>query len=306
MVNQRPRCVWEWGLPERQLESLDCLDPSYFLFQLELLNQLLDGEHKQKAACAIRALYWHSLETFFALVFAALQAPRATYAWLIEYRPGDLLDLVKRVSGGQEIPMAFSIEHLSWHQIANLLLPSKNNDQDFTDRMRTSFAEAWGRFSTEFVDPKCRAEYNTIKHGLRMKSSGFYLSINTGSSDEEMTSLGGSEFGAQFLLRESIGSHRHHIRGRRQMENWNMQGTAERIEILVQSMNNIRGFLLHLNGGLPTGYTFHFPADPEVLKVPWMRGMGVQRMDFDMAIPVELIRPFSEEEIRQTFKWSSA
>jgi hypothetical protein len=299
MVNDRPRCVWELGLDERQLESIEAMDPDFFLFQIRTLRGELDGDDRFRAACAIRAVYWHCMETFFALLFATLQAPRATYAWLLDYRPGDLPKLIACVNASQRFPTAFQFESISWASIASLLIPSDESDAVRMREIQLAFARAWSYLSEEAASEVCRAEYNTIKHGFRLRSRGFTLTIG----DPPIVS-GGSEYGSQFFSRESIGDSRLHFRGRRQLENWLPNATIEKVRIMVSSLHNIKGFLLHIQDALPTGYQFHIPDTDTDLDRAWSDSPKVLRANFDREILPAMIDNFSSNDIRKVFEES--
>jgi len=73
---------------------LRSLDADYFTFQGRQFARSLETEDAQRAAVALRSAYSHALETFFALLFAAIQAPDCVPAWLALYQPAELVALV--------------------------------------------------------------------------------------------------------------------------------------------------------------------------------------------------------------------
>src|SRR5690349_21028069 len=82
VVNEKPFCVWEWDLPQRNLDFIGSLDAEYFEYVAKISARELEGEDCQRAAVTIRAAYSHGLETLFALLFAALQAPACMVGWI--------------------------------------------------------------------------------------------------------------------------------------------------------------------------------------------------------------------------------
>jgi hypothetical protein len=93
-VCEKPYCVWEWNLPERNLEYLERVDPTYFDYVGRVNAKKLGTDDGQHAAMAIRTAYHHGLETLFALMFAAIQAPDCVVGWMQRYSMGQLRSLV--------------------------------------------------------------------------------------------------------------------------------------------------------------------------------------------------------------------
>ena len=296
MVHREPRCVWEWNLERRQLDSINALDPDYFLFQIRLLSTELKTDDRFRAACGIRATYWHCLETFFALLFGALQAPHATYAWLLEYRPGDLPKLIDDIRAGRSFPVAFHLDRISWDSIASLVLTLDENDDIRSRDIHSGFSRAWSRLADEFTNKECRAEYNTIKHGLRLYPHGFTLAIA-----KPHRSVCGSEYGSQFFSRERIGKSAIHLQGRLQLLNWLPDVTCEKVELLVASLHNVKGFLWKMAKAMPSDFRFRLPDAAGVFDRPWTRSPGAVGMNLDSMISPVMIENFSPDDIRGTF-----
>jgi len=59
-----------------------------------------DTEERRRAAMAIRTAYHHGLESFFALLFATLQAPFCVAGWMQVYSPAGLRDIVRSADPG--------------------------------------------------------------------------------------------------------------------------------------------------------------------------------------------------------------
>ncbi len=299
MVANRPRCVWEWDIREFHAGSVKKIDPLYFSFQASTLASELESDNKYRAACAIRANYWHALESFLALLFATLQAPHATYAWLIEFRPGDLHWLAERLNDGTRFLTGLHIEPFGWEGVGERLLPNAD-DQELTRVFHDKVLGAWQRFSREFVDPIHRSEHNTIKHGMRVLSRGHSISIAKADSTD-FTSLGGSEHGAQFLLRETLGTSKHHFRARPQSENWSVEATIEKTNLLATSIQLLKVFLLNRLGALESDVDLMLPERLDSFEEPWRMSPGVLRSNYARDIPLDAINWFTPDEIRRTF-----
>ena len=117
-VGETPYCVWEWDLVERNLEFIEGLKPEFFAYLAEVHNKELTGEQRQLAALALRALYSQGLETLFALLMAAVQAPDCIVGWLPKYTLTQLRDLVKKISTAQPIFSKLSLNACSWQELS--------------------------------------------------------------------------------------------------------------------------------------------------------------------------------------------
>ncbi len=83
VVDELPFCVWEWDLRDRNLEFINDFDPAYFKYLANVHRQSFETEeHKQHAGLSLRTSYVHGLETFFAILFATIQAPDCVIGWL--------------------------------------------------------------------------------------------------------------------------------------------------------------------------------------------------------------------------------
>jgi hypothetical protein len=80
VVDERPLCLWDNNIKQRNLRFLNSIDPSYFeyLYQLyaNVINSAKEATDKdaQHPALAMRTAYSQALETLFALLFSAIQA----------------------------------------------------------------------------------------------------------------------------------------------------------------------------------------------------------------------------------------
>src|SRR4051812_7198190 len=103
VVNETPYCVWDWDITEQNLEFINSIDPRYFEHIAKIHGEMLEGEDQQYAAIALRTAYAHSLETFFALLCATIQAPDCVVGWLLKYRNKELFDLVRKIDNRRKV-----------------------------------------------------------------------------------------------------------------------------------------------------------------------------------------------------------
>jgi hypothetical protein len=97
-VHEREQAAWAWDLAQRNLEFLRGIDVRYFLHIAEMEGQLLETESNRYAAASIRVAYGQRLETLFALISAAIQAPACVVGWMLAYRNDELEETVKAIA----------------------------------------------------------------------------------------------------------------------------------------------------------------------------------------------------------------
>jgi len=177
VVDETPWCAWEWDLEKQNLNFIEGVDPHYFSYLARSYVYSPDEEQEHRAALALRAAYSHGLETLFAFLFAAIQAPDCVIGWVHKYEIPNLKSLLEKVNHSQQINAKVEIASVSWKNIANTLLLFSLDDKDKETRLKQKFAELWQKFADDFLEPSFRPEYNSIKHGFRTKSGGIRVAI---------------------------------------------------------------------------------------------------------------------------------
>ena len=179
-VDDRPLCVWADNLEADNLQFCDSINPEWFIDSIAPHLEGVDLESIQELdqtrALALRLAFYHSLETFFALLVGALQAPFCLSAWLDLYDIKDLCSLIRRVNYRAPILNAWGIPRPSWSDIS-LLVNSTWLDKEDGKATVEGFATAWARLAADLTDENNRGEYNSIKHGFRARPGGFVLRV---------------------------------------------------------------------------------------------------------------------------------
>jgi hypothetical protein len=98
VVGESKYVCWDVDHKSTQEHFLSSFDPSFFEYTCRLHESLLEGDHAQHAAVALRMTYSHVLETLFALLGMALQAPCCPAGWMLKYKNADLTKLVRDVT----------------------------------------------------------------------------------------------------------------------------------------------------------------------------------------------------------------
>jgi hypothetical protein len=133
VIDEKPYCLWDWDLKDRTISFLEGVDPSYFTYLSKVHIGAIGGEHQQHAALAIRSSYAQALETLFAFLGAALQAPYCVPAWLTKYSNADLSNLITKLRDSKPIYSSFGHKIVKWEQISQLIhtnLVLKDNERE--------------------------------------------------------------------------------------------------------------------------------------------------------------------------------
>lgn len=253
-------CAWEWDLPERNLQYIRSIDPAYFEYVAEANKDGLESEHRQHAAVAIRTGYHQGLETLFALLFSALQAPGCVVGWMLKYKSEQLRSLVRSV-GTTEVPryLAVTPAPYTWEGVSRVIFSCAEGDMEKIEQAIAQFGGLWRRFATDLLDPIHIAEYNSIKHGLRIISgpTSLYIALQEGpgkpASIEDAEKLSGGQFGSSSFVPKEItkpdgGSlskekRRNFTIGQSAL-NWEAENLCEDLELISTSIHNVRSYLL--------------------------------------------------------------
>lgn len=207
VIDEKPFCVWELDQNRRNHNFIKNFDPYYFRYIANMHNSVFksdeESENHQYSALSIRLTYSHALETFFAFLFASLQAPDCLSGWLKKYSPKDLENLIQKVSHRKNILTKIKLESISWVSIAKCIFQNvvlKNSEQ--SDKYKKKFGLLWKFFSKDFTNDKIREEYNSLKHGFRITPGGFGIAIGLQDAPdkpappERMQTVGYSKFGS--------------------------------------------------------------------------------------------------------------
>ncbi len=295
-VDNEPQCVWDVKLREKNLDAIRSIDPDYFLFITDLYYNHLQTANKDKAAMAIRTTYYHAAETLFSLIAATIQAPHCIYAWMLKYWPRHVRNIIEGVFNNDfqqylhpDLPGNID----TFQQFARLMHidTSSPEKQLVADR----FAQFWKDISLEFLDDRYRNEYNSLKHGHRAMSGGFFVALDksTENGDTERT-IHGSEFGSSFLT--AIDMQGSNFYTRKFSLNWNPQGCAFALKLIALSIHNIKSFLLFINNAA-SKVEIKKPEKLEEFDIPSRLRPSPMFIDLDFKINVSESELLSKSEM---------
>jgi hypothetical protein len=289
-VNDEPYCLWELDVKQRNLEFLDGLDPDYFSYVLETH---LNSESEKRAIVALRQSLHHATETMFSLLAAFVQAPDCAYAWIGKCSNTQLREVVERITGGDStLPSKLAIPTVDWKAVATVIFATYFPESERQRLTVEAFSMLWARLSGELTDEAQIDEYNSMKHGFRLRSGGFALAagiepaFGVAAPESAMQTLANSTFGATFFKIEKISSKKGspHIRSRRTSINWSLERTALLLQLVYRSIHNVISALRVVNGVLPTQCKFLRPSQDSDFEQPWLYSTGVTSMSLDFII----------------------
>lgn len=295
LIDETPFALWSLDPQQENLRFLDGIRPGYFSFLARLHGAVLHtqgetpaGEDRQYAATALRNAYAQGLETLFALLGAALQAPDAPAGYVLKYRD-ELPSVVRKISGGGDLKTMFRLGALSWQAVAELTVP----DLGDADRRRMNvagFARVWSLLAQDYLSERRSQEHNSIKHGLRVRMGGFQLAIGLpgeGDPAEAVHPIGGSEFGASFAVPARLMDDRLNLYLHEVSTNWNIEQMVYGLELITFSIRNILAFLkLHL-GADPATLEVFLANDPAAFEFPRTPQVGVSSFAHTPTLQVE-------------------
>jgi hypothetical protein len=290
VVNEEPYCIWEVDLAKRNTEFIEGIDVDYFEY---LLNVHLNAEDEKRASIALKTTLHHAVETFFSLLGAYIQAPDCVYAWVAKCSNKELRSLIKKIA--ENDPAIFkrlNIDQVSWESVAELIFQRYMPNTEKSEITKKLFAKFWGRLAHEFLDDNNINEYNSLKHGFRVRSGGFSLAVGVqpekGAAPprEEIKSLGGSEHGTKFIKLEPLGETKNNrsLRSRKVSLNWRVEKVALQLQLVCTSITNIITALKIANGIEAGKCNFVRPTEDDDFEKPWSFSSGVISLSMDYVI----------------------
>jgi hypothetical protein len=289
------------------------MDSEYFLHIAQLNAALLRDTKDHRAALAIRLAYSHGLETLMAFAGATVQAPACPLGWVLRYKNDDLRKVIEKLMSGT---VAFAaVTPATWDGLATLVVAAFDLPEAERASVAQCYAKLWKRFAFDFLDLDQLEEYNSLKHGFRVRPGGFAVRIGeeveegVASEPSKRAWLGGSEYGTSYFKSEypfkGKKGGKIDFRPRSFSRNWHPEGLISGLELLASSLHNIIS-LLRVLGRDPTPVTF-WPTDPNEFASPWRYSMGVTSASHDLPLDgLDIRQSTSEEVLRQLTKPTKA
>ena len=307
-VVDEPYCLWEVDVRARNLAFLNGIDAEYFEYLARSGVAALDGaQDKKRAAANLRLGFYNGTETLFSLLGALLQAPSCAYAWMAQCATWQLRELLRRVNERDAtLLVKVKLGHLSWEGIAKGVLAYSSSDPAKAERNGTLFGCLWDRLASEYLQDVHIKEYNSLKHGFRVRHGGFGMAVGIEHEygvpppPEEMQFLGASDFGSTFYVLDQVGGEDRSNRSRRSRQvsvNWSAEGMVLALQLISMSIRNVVSMLQILNGRKPSEVRFMRPSEDNDFDRPWEHSPSVLNAKLDFVIPEEAVKRTTKQEL---------
>lgn len=308
VVNNEPYCIWDVDISSRNKDFIQGIDVDYFQYLNETYQK---SEDDKRASVALRAALHHGMETFFSLLGAFLQAPDAVYAWVARCNTSDLRTILQRINAkDKSLFIRYGFKKLTWRAISDIVFNCYLSGTEKQQRTSELFSTLWQRLSHEYLDINYINEYNSIKHGFRIKAGGFALAIGeekergVSPPPSEMKLIGKSDYGTSFFILRPVGD----IKGNRSLTsqrvslNWKLEKVALLLQLISMSINNITSALKIVNDINPEACKFTRPSEDEDFKLPWTHIPGVTSCKLDFVIDEANVPKTSKKELLERLK----
>lgn len=301
MVHETPYCIWGWDLHAENTKFIAGLDIDYYVTLVAVHEPMLEGELSQYAALTLRSAYSQSMERFFALLSASLQAPDCVYGWLLKYSVKDLREAVRAIATPEgHLINLLGLAKPTWQTIADVIIPTINGNLDKSQQIKKAFAGFWARLAEDFLDEETYAEYNSIKHGMRILQGGFSLDLGVDLPEDARRLFAGSKYGSMYPVLYQL-SDRTNLGVTSRALNWNPSRFIHALKLIALSEAILIGFLKWRNDMDVTAINFEIPSI-DYFEEPWKHTAYPNSMYREPRVTPNLIHPFSQKEIRDLFR----
>ncbi len=291
-------------MDSRNGRFLEMVDPEYFEYQARIYGERLDLDQSDKrAAIGLRLAYFHGLESFLALLCALLQSPVSIPAWLLRYRTSDLRRVVTEIGSGTISYPGIMLEGYSWRHLS-AFIHDLSVEEPIRQTIVDGFARTWRGFADDFLSEDNQAEYNSIKHGFRIRSGGFSMAFrhekSPGVADQDapLVSLGGSVHGTEFIRVEQSETHPENFRLRQVSKNWAPGNMVYGLCMLTASVRNVvaRAKIVTKSDTSPR---FATPPDASWYASPWRQRVGLASSTMDYGFRLADLPMMGRKDILQ-------
>jgi hypothetical protein len=278
-IEENKLAFWDYEITKKNLEFINQIDPDYFEYVTQLNFNILNGEGtdnktKQHAAISLRSAYSQGLEVLFSLMFATIQAPDCVIGWILKYSNTELENVIEKFVKGENITTNYIDSIKNWTDVSNLVFSYLNNEQSIIFRSKIQgFAQLWSNLAKDFLEPLNKSEYNSIKHGLRIKMGGHHFlfgqheHMDESVENQQWLTVSNSEFGTTFFTSERIEKTPNFI-VLEHKRNWNPEKYFHVLLLISISIKNILVCLNNMNGN-QNNSNYLFPNDENFYETPW-------------------------------------
>lgn len=261
-----------------------------------------------------RLLWHHGMETLVMLLGAYIQAPSAVHAYFLKSKTEDAVQMAGYLSR-EECPKYHRLEGAPF-SLANLLSGiHRFAGWQQHDRIVERFATALRYMLSDYVDEKHRAEYNSIKHGLRASHGRFALAVGIQEAPgvpappEAMQMVGFSRDASFFEIVKPLGNatkqqSKINFMTEQVSVAWSLEKVLMELQLLSLLLHNIVS-ALRITAGAPTGsVTFNKVAEDEEFWEMYFQigSSGVPTASFAPVIDARHISLATDKQVFGSYK----
>ena len=275
----KPYAVWGSDLATTNRQFLDSMDAEFYQRTAVSIIESFGGEealddpdkiNERKDTSTLTRLLWHhAAETLAMTIGACVQAPDAVHAYFLRCRTEDVIQLAQLISK-DSLPKLnrFEKNDASVNDLMQWVF-SLCREEVHAERFVQSICQIYSMFT----EKSHRAEYNSIKHGLRVSHGALQLRIGleheygVSPPADEFKTLGASPESSSFLVAKKF----EWARGQENSINFHMEKVTvafssdkiiRELQVMKMIMHNIIVRLKIYNGFKGEDVKFFVPEDP--------------------------------------------
>jgi hypothetical protein len=232
-----------------------------------------DDQDRKDVSTLSRLLWHHGMETLVMLLGAYIQAPSAVHAYFLKSKTEDAVQMAGLLSR-EECPKYHHLEGAPFSLVSLLNGIHRCARWQQHDIIVERFARTLRNMLSDYVDEKHRAEYNSIKHGLRASHGRFALAVGIQDAPgipappEAMQMVGFSRDASFFEIVKPLSNttkqqSKINFMTEQVSVSWSLEKVLMELQLLSLLLHNTVS-ALRIVGGAPTGsVTFNKVADDE-------------------------------------------
>ena len=314
-IIERPFVLWSHDPQSENMEFLDSIDSDFYHRTVQTL--FCDGEGKlridtdsgdaRKDVSSLARLIWnHGLETLVMLLGAYIQAPFAVHGFFLKCENKDCREIARYLLSGR-IPESNCLT-LSQFDFDAFVRGIHAGTVWVNDGATMSnFSRSLRSMLLEYDRGDLRAEYNSIKHGLRAHHGRFAVAFGLEETpgvpapEENMTMLSDSVDGSHFLTVKAFPNvskkiQREQFSVQHSSVGWSLEKTLLDIQIFSSWIGNVVSAFKIAMGAQPKSVQFFRPDVDAEWWEAYFGEYGSNVQNFTFGGIVDLPQKFDDAE----------